>query len=121
MKKNLLKIGVLIFLYSIIIFIHLENNTYYLIYGVKPGEIYKGGGKLGVITAKDLNIPVNKYLSKDEYLLVKDLHLVANNTRIISLPFKPSRSLFLTIILLAATLIIIFSLNFTNNIFKKLV
>lgn len=112
-RHALIKLGLLMFSFTIIISFHLSNNTFYYIKSV--GERKFGEFKIDASYAKTYNIPTNKYLSYEEYLLVKDLPLVAFNTTIHLLPFEASKSLFVSLFLMLSIGIIIFNVNINNK------
>lgn len=120
MKNKPLRFGLLLFVYTLLISIHLHNNTYYYIKAVRP-SYYNRPTILDLDWAASNQIPVNKYLSKEQYELFKSEDFVVNNTKIEVKPFEISKSLFITISLIISVTLIVLNLNFNGiiNINKK--
>lgn len=118
MKKYLLRGGILLLVYTVLIAVHLENNTFYHVKAVKsyfssPNDV------LHINLAAKYNIPVNKYISKEQYFIIKDLPLVERNTKIETKPFEISRSFFITLFMMIAVTLIVINLNFNDCTNKK--
>lgn len=126
MKQKLLKLGLLIFSFALIINNHLENSSYYFI---KPFPRYWSEDiKLGRLWHEQVDFMVfsKEYLTKEKYYDVLNSKggtvqaLIIKSTENHLMPFRNIQSLLVSLFLMLGITLIILGLDFENfNISKS--
>lgn len=114
MKQILLKTGLVLFCYTLIISIHLEKSKYFLI---KESETYPYSQR----SDRNLYIPEKRYVSSEKYFnylstypaLIKNI-VISNSSEKI-LPFENKNNLYITIFFLMSVTIIIVSIEINDK------
>jgi hypothetical protein len=117
MNKSLLfKIGILLFVYTIIIGFHLKDNSYYKIKTNTQLQRLINVGKDHDITI--ITFRPEEYLTKEKYFLILQTsdykNTIIKQTEQKILPFEASLSLFISLMLIVAFTIIISSFSISN-------
>ena len=125
MKQILLKTGILLFCYTLIISNHIEKSKYFMIedFSKVSSEYYLiDEGRIGIFT-----VPTKKYIPKEKYLNYLSTYpsgvrnLVVSNISEKIFPFDNRSNLWFTIFFLLSVTIIIVSIDtlYTYNLNKK--
>lgn len=120
MKQIILKIGILLFCYTLIISNHIEKSRYFII--GKSNYINLVNRERTWSDEEKKYIPIGEYISKEKYMSflstyeshVKN-HIISNSSEKISL-FENRKNLLITMFLLLSVSLIIISIDLRNNI-----
>lgn len=113
MKQMLLKTGLLLFCYTLIISNHIEKSKYFMIINTKTSDFSDYHGNLTVPEKK--HIPSETYYNylSTYHTLLKNLVITNSSEKI--LPFENRNNLWLTIFFLISVTIIIVSIDINDK------
>ena len=118
MKHIILKTGILLFCYTLIISNHIEKSEYVIFSGLQSTA---EDDRKAIKEDEEFIIPYKKYISNEKYLSFLSTypshlrnHVIANSTERI-LPFENRNNLYLTIFFLISVTIIIISIEIDDK------
>ena len=125
MKQILLKTGLLLFCYTLIISNHIEKSKYVIFNGIVETA---QDDRIALKEDEKFIIPYKKHIPNEKYLSFLSTypshlrnHVIANSSEKI-LPFKNKNNLYLTIFFLISVTFIVISIDFNDksNLNKKI-
>jgi|688.fasta_scaffold1081181_1 hypothetical protein len=118
MKQILLKTGILLFCYTLIISNHIEKSEYVIFSGLLSTA---EDDRKAIKEDEEFIVPYKKYISNEKYLSFLSTypshlrnHVIANSTEKI-LPFENKNNFYLTIFFLISVTIIIVSIDINDK------